>query len=368
MGVTKRKDTGRWRARYAGPDGREHSRDFDRKGDAEKWLTTQQSAIIRGEWVDPILGKTTVGEFGPRWLTTKKTRKATTYATYDSVWRTHIKPKWKNVPLSKVSHIDVAEWIAGLEGSASTVRKVHQAFHSMLELAVRGKMLAYNPARGVDLPRVRSKEKKFLTAGQVDALADAAGGHYAPLVYFLAYTGCRWGEATALIVARLDLLRARAQVEETFTSLSGGRAYDTPKDHQRREVPLPRFLVDMLTTATAGKPAAALVFTTESGYPLQLSNFRQRVFDPACEKAKVGELTPHDLRHTAASLAIASGASVKAVQSMLGHKTATMTLDLYGHLYPDEMDALASALDKVAEEARSKTADVRQLKAKKGQV
>jgi integrase len=81
---------------------------------------------------------------------------------------------------------------------------------------------------------------------------------------------------------------------------------------------------------------------------MRVGNFRRRVFEPAARTAGVDGLVPHELRHTAASLAIAAGASVKGVQAMLGHASATLTLDRYGHLWPDELDAVADRLDAAA--------------------
>ncbi|HET9301136.1 MAG TPA: tyrosine-type recombinase/integrase [Propionibacteriaceae bacterium] len=119
----------------------------------------------------------------------------------------------------------------------------------------------------------------------------------------------------------------------------------TTKTHQRRSVPIPRFLAD------AGKDLATkapgdLVFTAPEGGVLRNTNFRPRFFDPAAEKAGLPGLTPHELRHTAASLAIAAGANVKAVQLMLGHASAAMTLDIYAGLFADDLDAVADRLDR----------------------
>jgi integrase len=94
------------------------------------------------------------------------------------------------------------------------------------------------------------------------------------------------------------------------------------------------------------------VFTAPTGGPLRLRNLRSRVFEPACQEAGLSNLTPHDLRHTAASLAIAAGAQVKAVQRMLGHASAAMTLDVYAGLFEDDLDALADALDGVVPQTR----------------
>ena len=102
--------------------------------------------------------------------------------------------------------------------------------------------------------------------------------------------------------------------------------WSTPKTHQSRDVPIPRSLIDALIAQAAGKKAEDVLFSSPNGEPIRLANWRQRVWDPAVTAAGLTGFTPHDLRHTAASLAIASGASVKHVQRMLGHKDAAMTL------------------------------------------
>lgn len=79
-----------------------------------------------------------------------------------------------------------------------------------------------------------------------------------------------------------------------------------------------------------------------------MRNFRRSTFNRAVDQVGPAGFHPHELRHTAASLAIASGADVKIVQQMLGHKTATMTLDLYGHLFPDRLDEIVDRLDRAA--------------------
>jgi integrase len=113
-------------------------------------------------------------------------------------------------------------------------------------------------------------------------------------------------------------------------------------------VPIPRFLCDLLAVELAGKSADDLVFTTLTGKPLPNLNFRRDVFDQAATDAGLSGLTPHELRphpHTAASLAVSAGANVKAVQRMLGHKSAVMTLDVYAGLFDDDLDALAARMD-----------------------
>jgi integrase len=122
----------------------------------------------------------------------------------------------------------------------------------------------------------------------------------------------------------------------------------TTKNHQRRSVPIPRFVADELAAQLAGKAPGDLVFTAPEGGVLRNTNFRPRFFDPAAEKAGLAELTPHELRHTTASLAVAAGANVKAVQQMLGHASAAITLDVYAGLFADDLDGVADQLDRVA--------------------
>lgn len=117
-------------------------------------------------------------------------------------------------------------------------------------------------------------------------------------------------------------------------------------------MPIPRFLVDEMAVHVAGKVAGDLVFTgARSGGALRAQVFQRSVLSAAAGRLGIEGMHPHALRHTAASLAIASGANVKVVQQMLGHKSATMTLDLYGHLFGDQLDEVADRLDVAAREA-----------------
>jgi integrase len=227
----------------------------------------------------------------------------------------------------------------------------------MLDAAVLDRRLATNPASGVALPRIPRTERRYLTHEQVDQLAEACGKSRV-LVLTLAYTGLRWGEAAALRVRRVDTMRGRIDVVEAVTEVNGELVFGAPKTHQTRVVPVPAFLRDLLVQEVAGRDTDAFVFAATRGGVLRVGNFRRDVWNEACVIVGLGEfvkderkrtryigLVPHELRHTAASLAIAAGASVKGVQAMLGHASATLTLDRNGHLFGDELDGVADRLD-----------------------
>jgi integrase len=359
-----------WRAHYRTPAGAQRNKTFTRKGDADRFLATVESAKITGSFADPALARLTVGEWSTRWLEAQAQLKPSTLARYESVLRQHIIPVWGNVKLASVSHADIQTWVQKLAAtrSASTARKSHRVLSLALALAVRDGRLARNPADAIKLPREVQKDRTYLTHVEVRQLAEACGNpatsvikrrdergsgseEYRLVVLFLAYTGLRFGEMAALRVRRLNLAARRLEVAESVTAVNGVLVWGTPKGHARRWVSFPSFIAEQLAHHMTGKNGDDLVFTSPLGEPLRASNFRRDVFGPGAHAADLDGLVPHALRHTAASLAIASGADVKVVQQMLGHKSATMTLDLYGHLFESRLDDVASALDRAARDA-----------------
>jgi integrase len=179
----------------------------------------------------------------------------------------------------------------------------------------------------------------------VHELADACGEEYRLMVLVLGYTGLRWGEMAALRVWRVDFLRRRVLVAESVTPVKGVMTFGPTKGHERREVPLPRFLIEDLAQHVEYKSADDLVFMGERGAMMRSGTFRRAALIEAAKVIGIPGFHPHELRHTAASLAIASGADVKVVQQMLGHKSATMTLDQSGHLFGHRLDVVADAMD-----------------------
>ena len=310
---------------------------------------------MAGAYVDPARAQVTVGTLTAQWLNSKVDLKPTTRALYESVVETHIRPRWATTPVARVEHGEIQAWVATLVGSglsAGHVRKITGVLSGALGLAVRDRRLPANPASGLSLPRVHERQRRYLTAAQVAALADASGRDGRLVVLTLSYCGLRWSELAALRVKRVDLMRRRLDVAEAMTEVNGGRlTWGVPKSHESRSVPVPRYLTDQLATHIAGRSADDLVFTTGTGTPLRNRNARRSWFDQAATQAGVPGLTPHELRHTAASLAVSAGANVKAVQRMLGHASAAMTLDRYADLFDDDLDAVAERLDAIARAA-----------------
>jgi len=276
--------------------------------------------------------------------------KESTRVRYDGLLRTHVLARWGKVPLAKVQHAEIAMWVGDLQRSglsASTVRQAFRVFSLMLSMAVRDGRLPKNPADGVRLPRAAKKEKRFLSHAEVESLAQAAGDH-GSTIRLLAYCGLRFGEMAALRVDRVDLQRRRLLVAESVTEVNGKAVFGTPKTHEKRSIAFPGFLTAGLAERVEGRDPHDFVFPAPRGGVLSLRNWRRQVFDPAVGSAGLDNVSPHDLRHTAASLAVQAGGHVKAVQRMLGHSSAAMTLDVYSGLFDDDLDALAERLNDAA--------------------
>ena len=142
--------------------------------------------------------------------------------------------------------------------------------------------------------------------------------------------------------------RRRLNITDAVTEVNGELVFGTPKAHQARWLPVQAFLLAELRREIEGKRPDDLVFASPQGAVLRVANFRRGYFDRAAKQISLPGLVPHELRHTAASLAISADANVKSVQRMLGHASATLTLDRYGHLFPDELDDVARRMDEAA--------------------
>lgn len=369
----------RWRARYVDANGVEVAKGFDRKVDAQQWLNNQTSAIVTGTYIAPGAGAVSVGEIYGQWLTMQGHVKETTRATRSSAWATHVKDVWGDVSVSDVQTSAVRAWVGDLvqAGRApATIENALGVLRMVLTVAVEDRRIQRNPCENVKAPPRKHSQRAYLSHQQVEELATAVTNN-GLIVRFLAYTGLRFGEMAALRVQDFDMLRRRVNLHESVTEVRGQLVWSTTKNHERRSVPFPRFLATALAAQMEGKRRDDLVFTAPAGGVLRHNTFRRRVFKPAVDRLRALDdegnattdwpnPTPHDLRHTAASLAISAGANVKAVQTMLGHKSAALTLDTYADLFPDDLEAVADALDEAVQAIRKSTADVLRTDASSG--
>jgi integrase len=367
----------RWQARWVA-EGKERSKSFVRKTDAERYLRTVVADVETGTYADPVRSGVTFGVVAESWFKTKEAanRAPKTIAGYRSLLDVVVLPKWNDHRLRDVTYESLQDWVAWLgtspdarqqpkraagdEGggraeqiglSAARVIHAYQVVRQVLAYAVRAKYLAVNPAADIELPSKPQGKGLALSHEQVRQLAHESGD-MGTVVRFLAYTGLRFGECIALRVADVDTTRRRVMISKSITHVQRqGHVEGDTKTHARRSVPiLTTALNDELTQLVANRDPSEYLFLGDDGGVVTLGRFRWR-FDRAVAKLGLDGVTPHTLRHSAGSLALQSGASVVTVQRLLGHRNATTTMNVYSHMLPDDFDNLAAAMDSAARNA-----------------
>lgn len=343
----------RYRVRYRKPDHTEtQKRGFTTMREAQLYLSMVTVSKSKGEYIDPSSSRVPVRMFADSWLRAKQPpmSKPSYYTTLEQSWRNHVAPMWADREIWSIRRSEVQDWVSELatQKSRTVVLRALGVLAGILDVAIDDRRLTNNPARHIrNLPRNGpGKRRVYLSHDQVTTLA--ASSAHPTMVLTLAYTGLRWGEATGLRVRSVNQLRRRFVIEENAVMIAYEIHVGTPKTHERRSVPYPQRLAPMIEEACAGKGPEGLLFG--DGVHHMRNSGAQGWFANAVKRAQavdpsIPRLTPHDLRHTAASLAISSGANVKAVQRMLGHASAAMTLDTYADLFDDDLDAVAQRLN-----------------------
>ena len=349
----------RYRVQYAKPDGKlTGKRGFKTKREARRFAATVEVDKATGSFVPYSAGLVPLAEVAKVWRSSLVSSSVSWKERQESAYFTHVKPYWGDVKLKDITTAGIQAWInQQVERekplAAKTIRTNLGVLQAVLDIAVNERRIYDNPARNhVKLPRTPVTEKVYLTADQVHALADEVPEFYKTLFWFLVTSGVRFGEAAALRpmdlvgdgVVRLRRAYSKAGNKSVLTDLKG---------HAMRTVAVPPKVEQDLFALAEGKPHDALLWEApRKGGPLKpprpehwLGAAVSRCH--AADSTFPAHLAVHSLRHTAASLLISSGANVKVVQQQLGHKSATMTLDQYGHLFPHDLGTIAEAMDNI---------------------
>jgi integrase len=337
----------RWQATYRAPDGRERTKTFDRKTDAERWVREQESARDRGGWIDPREGRTTFGAYASTWQAAQVHRPQTVDRV-DSVLRTHVLPVFAERTLVSIRSSEVQAWVRGLslKLSPASVEVAYRYLASIFRSAVRDRVIESSPCDRIKLPKKERRPVVPPEVAQVETLVAAMPERYRALVILAAGTGLRQGEAFGLDLDHIDFLRR--SVDVAVQLVDGARA-PLKTDASYRTVPLPTTVAEALAEHLRRFPVgeSGLIFSTDAGLALRRNRFGETWRASVQRAGLPAGMRFHDLRHFYASLLIRHGESVKVVQLRLGHASAAETLDTYSHLWPDSEDRTREAVDSV---------------------
>lgn len=357
-GTVRKLASGRWQARYLDPAGeRVKAPDtFATKSAAQRWLAATETDIGRGDWHDHRLGDVPYSEWASRWLAIKEPKLAdSTVDLYRYLLRRHVGPRFGEVAVGQITAVEVQAWLADLHGSRlspNTVAKAYRLLKGSLDGAVEAGLIARSPCAIKGAGTEHHDEMRVATPEQVAALAEAVDPRFAALVMTAAYSGLRWGELAGLRRCDVDTEMATLTVARKLAEVNGTLSYGKPKTAAgRRTVGIPTFVAESLVAHLdrfAEPGADGLVFPATDGGPMRRSNFRRRVWAPATAKVGVAGLRFHDLRHTAATLAAASGTSLKALMARIGHNSAAASLR-YQHVIDGQDAEIVAYLERFGE-------------------
>lgn len=275
MASIDRMTSGRWRARYRDPHGRSRSKTFDRKRDAERFLSAGSTEMERGNWIDPQEGRITVAAWAEEFLRIVVNLRASTRYTYERDLAKYVLPRFGQTQLAQVKAVEVQKWLAeelaqGL--SPSSVHRHYRTLRRLLQVAVRAEMIPKNACDAVSPPSVPSVEMRFLTPSEIVDLAEAISPTYRALIYTAAYGGLRWSELVGLKRKRVDPLRRKVTVAEQLILLHNGKTHvwEQPKTKAGvRTISVPAFLAEMLQDQLA---EWALPGRMDSCFPTRRAN------------------------------------------------------------------------------------------------
>ena len=364
FGNVRQRESGRWQARYPGPDGqmRPAPYTFDSRRAAEQWLSITESQILRGEWTDPERAKVKLGAYAAQWVAERPGLRPRTAELYRWLLRKHIEPTLGGVELGKLSTAMVRRWRAErLEAgvSESMTAKAYRLLRAVLNTAVdEDKILQRNPCRVRGADRENPAERPVLTVAQVFDLAGRMPERFRALVLLAAFGSLRWGEVTAL--RRCDVAEDGSWVRVTraLVEVPGqGLVIGPPKSRAGvRTVIIPASVrpevVKHLTTYVDADQAALLFSGERSGTAVRRSNFSQRVkWTEVVAKMGLKGLHFHDLRHAGNIWASKAGTSTKDLMARMGHDDMRAAL-IYQRATSDADERIADRLSMLVDEHR----------------
>lgn len=364
----------RWRCRYTDDAGQPKQKLFERRADADRWDANIRADVSRGVYVDPREGKTTVETYAEAWRANRLHRDSTEQRVERSL-RLHVYPVIGGLHMSQVRASHIQSWVKNRsrELEPSTLRVVYSILVAMFNVAAIDRVIGISPCQGIQLPDVDSGDLFIPTAEQVHAVTDALAGEarrpgrYQALPTLAAGTGLRQGEAWGLELKHVDFLRRTISVVQQLKTVDGRKPYLCPPKTSlsARTVEMGQVVAEALARHLEAFPVveveiddetdprkpvrrmAKLLFLNGIGSPINRAHW-SRVWIPAVKEGGLPQgFGFHGLRHFYATLLIHNGASVKTVQTALGHATPTITLNTYVGHWPDAIDTTRGLVDSV---------------------
>ena len=354
FGLIRKLPSGRYQASFIGPSGQRQTapRTFRTKADADRWLSTVESDLSRGTWLDEVLGREPFGIYARAWLRDHPKMGPRYRETCQRNLRLHLAPLL-DASLRAITPAVVREWYAAAlrgSGGRTSIMQSYRLLRAVMNTAVRDGAITKNPCQIPGAGSDRAKERPIATPSQVAVLIEAITPRYRAAVLLAAWCGLRRGEVLGLLPADVDLAVGTVSVRRNRVELlATPTAFDAePKtDAGKRTVAIPPHVLPVLAEHMTSWAGPSRVFIGRDGRPMRGDAIRQ-AFDRARRSAGMPGFRFHDLRHTGQTLAASTGATIKDLMRRLGHASPAAS---YRYLHAvDGRDAeIAAALSNLAE-------------------
>jgi integrase len=350
-----------YRARYYGPDGRRYKAPtlFLSKADARGWLSLRHAEIIRKAWTPPEattkVTRTTFADYTEQWMA-QRDLKLRTREHYRKLLDQHLLKVFGHLPLSSITSDDVRAWYAKFGTKTPTIRShAYGLLRTIMGTAASDGKISINPCviRGAGTTK-RVHKIRPASLPELEKITNEMPAPYQAMILLASWCALRFGELTELrrkdVVLDADAQIGVIRVERGVVRTGGGFTVDTPKsDAGTRDVAIPPHLVPVIAQhlAVHVEPQAdALLFPAKHGGHLAPATF-YRWYYKARDTAGRPDLRFHDLRHSGAVLAAATGATLAELMARLGHSTPAAAMR-YQHAAQGRDQAIATALSKIA--------------------
>lgn len=352
---------------YRGPDGRRYTapKTFLTEKDARGWLSLRQSEIIRKAWVPPEadempLPKLTFQNYSKTWMA-QRDLKDRTREHYDKLLEDHILPTFGALPIAAITADDVRAWHAKMGTKTPTLRAhCYGLLRTIMGTALSDGKIKVNPCviRGAGSAR-RVHKIRPASLDEIATITQEMPEQYRAMVLLAAWCALRFGELTELRRKDIKLVEAAdpadsygtVRVERAVVRVEEGFQITTPKsDAGRRDVEIPPHLLPAIKDHLArfvGPEKDALLFPAAHGRHLAPASL-YRQFYKARSVAKRDDLRWHDLRHSGAVLAAATGATLAELMARLGHSTPQAAMR-YQHAAQGRDRQIAALLSKMVQ-------------------